>query len=305
MAVPDFQSIMLPFLELASDSLEHTMQETHEKLAIKFGLTEKDLNEMIPSGFSTIWKNRVSWAKVHLAKAKLIETPRRSVYKISKRGIELLNKKPPVVNLALLKQFPDYLPFQKNTLIDSTPEILSHNNNETSTPAETLSFAYQTLRKNLAQDILEKIRAISPYKFEELVLKLLLKMGYGGSLKDAAQTTKKSNDEGIDGIIKEDRLGLDVIYIQAKRWKSENKIGREDIQKFVGVLATKGVRKGIFITTSSFGKNALDALPKNETKIVLIDGEQLAQYMIDYNLGVSVAEVFEVKKLDNDFFEEE
>jgi restriction system protein len=130
-------------------------------------------------------------------------------------------------------------------------------------------------------------------------------MGYGGSLKDAAQTTKKSNDEGIDGIIKEDKLGLDVIYVQAKRYKPENRIGREDIQKFVGVLATKGVRKGIFITTSSFGKNALEALPKNETKIVLIDGEQLAEYMIDYNLGVSISEIFEVKRLDNDFFDEE
>ncbi len=172
------------------------------------------------------------------------------------------------------------------------------------TPEENLDKAYQHIRKSLASELLSRVVELSPTFFERLVVELLVKIGYGGSIKDAGKAIGKSGDEGIDGTIKEDKLGLDIIFIQAKRWKSGNVVGRSELHKFVGALAGQGAKKGIFITTSNFTKEALDYTPKNETKIVLIDGEQLAQLMIDYNLGCTTQQVYELKKIDSDYFDE-
>jgi len=308
MNIPDFQSIMLPLLNFYSDNLEHTTSETIEYLAKVFNLTEEDLAELLPSGIQRIFHNRVYWAIAHLKMANLIENTQRAHYKITSNGLELLSANPEKVNLKLLKTIPEYVEHTKSfkkerySKKDDSDENISDTDDNELTPEENLEYSYQKIQKSLAQELLQKIKKISPSFFERLVVELLVKMGYGGSLKDAGKSIGKSGDEGIDGIIKEDRLGLDVIYVQAKRW--EGVVGRPELQKFVGALAGQGAKKGIFITTSYFSKEALDYTPKNETKIVLIDGEQLARYMIDFDLGVSTMSTYLVKKIDSDYFEE-
>lgn len=308
MTIPDFQTIMLPLLKYYSDNLEHSTSETIEKLAQEFNLTEEDLSKLLPSGTQSIFKNRVYWAIAHLKMANLIENTQRAHYKITASGLDLLNKQPDKVNLKLLKIIPEYIDHtksfkkEKSSKNDDSEESISDTDYNGLTPEENLEYSYQKIQKSLAQELLQKIKKISPSYFERLVVELLVKMGYGGSLKDAGKSIGKSGDEGIDGIIKEDRLGLDVIYVQAKRW--EGVVGRPELQKFVGALAGQGAKKGIFITTSYFSKDAIDYTPKNETKIVLIDGEQFARYMIDFNLGVSTTSTYHVKKIDSDYFEE-
>lgn len=217
-----------------------------------------------------------------------------------------MKNKPAEINVSFLKQFPEFLDF--HSIKKENNENGTNEQNDIlpqSTPEESLELAYQQLRKSLAQDLINKIIKLNPSFFERLVVELLVRMGYGGSIKDAGKAIGKSGDEGIDGTIKEDKLGLDIIYIQAKRWQPGNIVGRPEIQKFVGALAGQGAKKGIFITTSSFTKEATDYMPRNETKIVLIDGVQLAQLMIDYNLGVTPINSYELKRIDNDYFEEE
>jgi restriction system protein len=301
--IPGFQKFMLPLLKFAGDKKEHSTNEALEFLASQFNITEEQKSEMLPSGNQKIFSNRVFWAKSYLKMSGLIDNTKRAHFKISARGLETLKENPPEINLRYLKKFPDYLELSKswkkgNSSSDKEEEILT-----LQTPEELLESSYQDIRKTLAQDILSKIKLCSPSFFERLVVELLVKMGYGGSRTDAGKAIGKSGDEGIDGIIKEDKLGLDIIYIQAKRW--ENVVGRPEIQKFVGALAGQGAKKGIFITTSRFTNEAKDYVPRNETKIVLIDGEQLASLLIDNNLGVSTQVVYEIKKIDLDYFEEE
>ncbi len=224
---------------------------------------------------------------------------------ITKRGLDVLKASPPSIDVKFLKQFSEFVEFQTTKREDETVEVDSNEDVSTETPEEALETAYQKIRKSLAQDLLNKVITLSPAFFEKLVVELLVKMGYGGSIKDAGRAIGKSGDEGIDGTIKEDKLGLDIIYIQAKRWQPGNGVGRPELQKFVGALAGQGAKKGIFITTSSFTKDALEYVPRNETKIVLIEGQQLAQYMIDYNLGVTSVNSYEVKRMDSDYFGEE
>jgi restriction system protein len=224
---------------------------------------------------------------------------------ISKRGKEVLNKNPSIVNVKYLKQFSEFVEFQSPKQDDGIVVLDSSEDQSIQTPEEILESAYQKIRKSLAAELISKVVELSPVFFEKLVVELLVKMGYGGSMQDAGKAIGKSGDEGIDGTIKEDKLGLDIIYIQAKRWKPGNVVGRPEIQKFVGALAGQGAKKGIFITTSNFTKEAIEYTPRNETKIVLIDGTQLAQLMIDYNLGCSLQQTFEVKKIDGDYFGEE
>lgn len=237
-------------------------------------------------------------------KAGLIDGPKQGIVIISKRGLEVLNKKPSSINVKYLKQFLEFVEFQS---IKRDGEIESESSEEqsTQTPEELLETAYQKIRKSLASELINKVVDLSPAFFERLVVELLVKMGYGGSIKDAGKAMGKSGDEGIDGTIKEDKLGLDIIYIQAKRWRPVNVVGRPELQKFVGALAGQGAKKGIFITTSNFTREAMEYTPRNETKIVLIDGEQLAQLMIDYNLGCTPQQTYEVKKIDSDYFGEE
>ncbi len=298
--IPDFQTIMLPFLKILSDGEEHTTIETNQKLADYFNLTEEELNEFLPSGAAKTFPNRVAWAKSHFKMAGLLENTKRSSFKITEAGKALVATNPSEISLKLLKTIPTY---QERTGKPKDEETLDVEiANSKATPEEELENNYLNIRKNLAQELLLKIKSCSPSFFETLVVELLVKMGYGGSIKDAGRSIGKSGDEGIDGIIKEDKLGLDMIYIQAKRW--ENVVGRPEIQKFVGALAGQGAKKGVFITTSRFTNEAREYQPRNETKIVLIDGEQLTNLMIDYNLAVSIVNTFEIKRIDNDYFEE-
>ena len=307
MPIPDYQSIMLPLMNYYSDELEHSTKDTVEQMAVYFNLSEEERNQLQSSGIQSIFTNRAQWAIAYMKMAGLIESTRRAHYKITQRGLQLIRSNPETINHKLLKTLPAYIEhvnFRKEKLdkTDNETEIDSGNEDKL-TPEESLEDSYQSIRKSLAQDLLFKIKNLSPTFFERLVIELLVKMGYGGSLKDAGKTIGKSGDEGIDGIIKEDRLGLDIIYIQAKRW--EGVVGRPELQKFVGALAGQGAKKGIFITTSYFSKEALEYIPRNETKIVLVDGDQLSQYMIDFNLGVSTISTYEIKKIDSDYFEEE
>lgn len=300
--IPDFQKIMLPFLTILSDGLEHSTVETNDKLAKIFGLTDEELNQFLPSGVAKTFPNRVAWAKSYFKMAGLLENTKRSYFKITEAGKKFLEDNPTEINIRILKTLPTY---QERTGRNKDEDLTSDIDNAqiSATPEEILESNYLKIRKNLSQELVLKIKSCSPSFFESLVVELLVKMGYGGSMKDAGRSIGRSGDGGIDGIIKEDRLGLDVIYIQAKRW--ENVVGRPEIQKFIGALAGQGAKKGVFITTSRYTNEARDYQPRNDTKIVLIDGEQLADLMIDFNLAVSTANTFEIKRIDNDYFGEE
>jgi restriction system protein len=297
MSIPDFQSIMLPLLELTGDGKEHKLSETIEHLATHFQLTDTERKELLPSGKQARFNNRVGWSRLHLKGAQLLTQTSRGKFHITQRGLDVLAQRHSRIDVKFLKQFSEYLDFigAKSNSPEVMPLLVQ-------TPDELMDSAYQELRQNLAQELLERIKTASPAFFEQLVIELLVKMGYGGSLVDAGMAIGKTGDEGIDGIIKEDRLGLDAIYIQAKRWN--NTVGRPEIQQFVGALAGKGARKGIFITTSKFSEQAKSYLPAN-VKVVLIDGKQLAEYAIEVNLGVSVVSEYQIKRLDLDYFDGE
>ena len=301
--IPDYQSIMLPLLQLISDGKEYRMRDVTDTLADQLGVTEEERKELLPSGAAPIFYNRTAWAKTYLKKAGLIDSPKQGIVLITQRGLDVLNSNPDFIDVKFLKQFSEFIEFQTSKKEDDSSSSDTAEDNS-QTPEEALETAYQKIRKSVALDLINKVLTLSPSFFEKLVVELVVKMGYGGSIKDAGKAIGKSGDEGIDGTIKEDKLGLDIIYIQAKRWQPGNIVGRPELQKFVGALAGQGAKKGIFITTSSFSRDAIDYSPKNETKIVLIDGEQLAQYMIDYNLGVATVNNYEVKRIDNDYFED-
>jgi restriction system protein len=305
--IPDYQTLMLPFLRLLSDEKEHLRKEVQNDLAKIMSLSDDELNILLPNTKVSVFRHRVGWTRTYLKKAGLIEYVRRGVYKITDRGKKVLAENPKRITVSYLKQFPEILEFLKGNKTDkdelqNSIEI-SDDKLLNETPQELIANGYKKIRKSLEEDLLEKLKIVSPKFFEEVVVELLVKMGYGGSIAEAGKATRYTNDEGIDGIIKEDKLGLDVIYIQAKRW--EGTVSRPEIQKFVGALAGQRAKKGVFITTSNFSKEATAYATQMDAKIVLIDGEQLAQYMIDYNLGVSVQNVYEIKKMDSDYFEED
>jgi len=304
--IPDYQTVMLPILKITADDKEHSFREVVEILAHEYNLSDDERKELLPSGTQAIFDNRVGWAKTYLKKAGLISYPKRAFIKLTERGKNILDEKPNRIDAKYLKRFEEFNEFQNLTNQDSN--VTEHNEiveYTDKTPEEVIESAYQNMKKTLADELLEKIRNVEPAFFERLVVELLVKMGYGGSMKDAGRAIGKSGDEGIDGTIKEDKLGLDIIYIQAKRWKDGNIVGRPEIQKFVGALAGQGAKKGIFITASSFSREALEYTPKNETKIIMLDGNQLANLMIEYNLGVSIQQSYEIKKLDSDYFGDE
>jgi restriction system protein len=305
--IPDYQSLMLPILKLVADGQEHRYRDMIEQLAVQFRVTDEERKELLASGNQAIFDNRVGWAKTYLKKAGLLDSPKRATFVITDVGRQSLASNPSRIDAKYLKQFPSFVEFQNASRNSNDTSEDDNTNIEGSeqTPEENLDKAYQRIRKSLASELLNKVVELSPAFFERLVVELLVKMGYGGSIKDAGKALGKTGDEGIDGTIKEDKLGLDIIYIQAKRWKPGNVVGRPELQKFVGALAGQGAKKGIFITTSNFTKDALDYTPRNETKIVLIDGEELAQLMIDYNLGCTTQQVYELKKIDGDYFGEE
>ncbi|MFM6059430.1 MAG: restriction endonuclease [Microcystis aeruginosa] len=307
MSIPDFQSIMLPLLKILADGKVYKYREIFEALVREFQVTEAERKEMLPSGQQEIFANRVGWAKTYLKKAGLIDSPQRATFVISEKGKEILSQNLDHIDTKFLRQFPEFKEFTRVNKQNETITLESNlsTSDQEQNPEELLENSYQEIRQALATDLLSILRKLSPDAFEKLVVELLVKMGYGGSIRDAGKAVGKSGDQGIDGIIKEDRLGLDIIYIQAKRWADNNAVGRPEIQKFVGALAGQGAKKGIFITTSYFTQEALEYAPRNEIKIVLIDGEELGQLMIDYNLGVSTKEIYEIKRIDHDYFGDE
>ncbi|HSW64787.1 MAG TPA: restriction endonuclease [Dissulfurispiraceae bacterium] len=307
MAVPDYQSVMLPLLQfVAQKGTETTTSEAVEALAKELGLTEDDLREMLPSGIQATFVNRVGWASTYMKKAGLLEATRRGFYQITDRGRDLVKKQPKIINVKLLKQYPEFLEFQqlKGTRSDDkVPQLKGTSDVSQATPSEALEAAYENLRDELADELLTRLKKISPAFFERVVVELLVKMGYGGSRADAGKAIGRSGDGGIDGIIKEDKLGLDVVYIQAKRWDN-NPVGRPDVMQFAGALQAQKANKGIFITTSRFTDDARSYVSQIGSKIVLIDGEQLTGLMIEHDVGVSTVSLYPVKKIDSDYFEE-
>ena len=303
MAIPDFQTLMLPFLKAVEDGKEHPFKDVVEKLSIEFKLTQDELAEMLPSRRAPIFYNRVAWAKFYLKKAGLIAQIKRSYLSLTQLGKTALNSKPAQINIKYLEQFPDYLSFKENLSTNSQTETKSNEAESTSTPEEILENAYSKLNASLVVVILENIMQCSPNFFERLVVELLLSMGYGGTRAGAGRAIGQSGDGGIDGIIDEDRLGLDAIYIQAKRW--EGVVGRPEIQKFVGALQGQRAHKGVFITTSEFTKEAQEYVKNINNKVVLINGFSLAKLMIENNVGVSIAATYSVKKIDSDYFVDE
>lgn len=306
MPLPDYQSLMLPLMRLASEQTAPLLaRDAVSALAVQLGLTSAELAELLPSGATFTFASRVSWAATYLKKAGLLAAPKRGYYEITKRGLDLLSTNPQTINVATLRQYPEFIAFQSPK--DSKPdsEISPAETNElTDTPAEALDRAYRSLRDALADEILEKLKQTDPAFFERTVVEVIVKMGYGGTLADAGKAVGRSGDGGIDGIIKEDKLGLDVIYIQAKRWDT-NAVSRPDVMQFAGALQGQRASKGIFITTSRFTAEARQYVASIGSKVVLIDGEQLAELMIDHDVGVSTAATYQVKRIDSDYFSEE
>ncbi len=304
MPIPKFQSIILPLLKFASDGKEHSIREAIDHLADVFGLSAKERNELLPSGQRARFDMRVGWARAYLKQSDLLEPTRRGYFCITQRGKDVLKQNPAEINVKFLEPFSEFIEFRSRSRKDKTPQSVADICEfETQSPNEAIEEAYQKVRNNLAQELLAQIMRCSPAFFERIVVQLLVRMGYGGSLKDAGKAIGRSGDDGIDGIIREDRLGLEIIYIQAKRWNAP--VGRPEVQKFVGALQGQRARKGILITTATFTNDAREYASRIDNKVVLIDGTELAQFMIDYDLGVSKVASYEVKRIDSDFFSEE
>lgn len=293
---------MLPMLRLAAESNGQPLaiKVAVEKLANEMGLSDEDRSELLPSGRQSRFTNRVNWTASHLRAAKLLESAGRGLVVITDRGKELLASNPPALNLKTLMQYPEFQEFRGGSNSD---EIEEKQTGPTDTPEEAIEKSYKALRAEIVADVLARLKTCTPAFFEQIVVQLVVRMGYGGSLKDAGQAVGKSHDGGIDGVIKQDKLGLDVVYLQAKRW--ENTVGRREVQQFAGALAGQQANRGVFITTSDFSSEAVVYAKQVATKIVLINGKQLAEYMFDHDLGVTSTLTLSLKKIDSDFFEEE
>lgn len=299
MPIPDFQTIMLPLLKATDDRLNHRFREIRDQLAEYFALTEEERSEMLQSGVQTRFDNRVRWARTHLGKAGLLEAPARGIFRITSLGQEVLAREPTRITMRTLDEFPSYAAWRGRDQESRIDE-----NDGARTPQEEIDAHYRSLRRDLEESLLTRIQHASPAFFERLVVRLLVAMGYGGSQREAAGAVRgRPGDEGIDGLINEDPLGLETIYIQAKRW--DQNVGRPQIQQFSGSLDGQRARKGVFITTSSFSAEARDFVGAIDKKIVLIDGTQLANLMVEHGVGVRRVEQYVLNDVDEDFFAEE
>jgi len=304
---PGFQDYFIPVLQALSNGNLKGRQDIYESAAIIKNLTEDQKREMLPNQSQPTYMNRIGWALTYLKKAGMLSTPIRGKWQITDLGVETLNNPPSTFNVTYLKTYPSFVEFHKSSRDDSKTVSIDND----IPPYENLVESFELLKRNECEELLEKILEQTPLFFEKLVIDLLLKMGYGGTKTDvknqleAGKHTGKSGDEGIDGIISEDRLGLDKIYIQAKRWKLDNVVSRPEIQKFIGALSWQRARKGIFITTSRFSRDAIEINQKTDLSIILIDGKKLVELMYEYGVGVSEIETLVIKKIDNDYFEEQ
>jgi len=307
MAIPDYQSIMLPLLKIAADGDVHRFRETVESLAGHFALTDSERRELLPSGKQATFDNRVGWARTYLAKAGLLESPNRGFFRITDKGRDVLRENPQIINVQFLERFDEFVNFRQlrrgRLAAETSGPPTGGVQDIQDTPEESLEAAYQALREELAAEILRTVKSCSPEFFERLVVDLLVRMGYGGSRREAGEAIGRAGDEGIDGIIKEDRLGLDIIYLQAKRWEAV--VGRPEVQKFAGALQGQRARKGVFITTSAFSREAVEYAGNIDSKIILVSGVRLAELMIDHGVGVVTEASYELKRIDSDYFSEE
>lgn len=305
MSVPDYQTLMRPVLEVLLDGEERALPAIRSMVANRLHLTDSDLRELVPSGQKPLYHDRISWAISYLKQAGLLERPRRGVYRLSSRGVDVLRSHPGRVNNELLNQFEEFRKFLRRSGASgkkrpSTKPMRS----DTKTPEENLEDAYLAVRSAIEAELLQQVKSASPLFFERLVVELLVAMGYGGSLKDAGQAIGRTGDGGIDGIIKEDRLGLDVIHVQAKRWDGRT-VGRPEVQAFAGSLDGVRAKKGILITTSTFSRDAFDYVDRIDKRIILIDGDRLVSLMYDFGVGVTLSATYAVKRVDADFFSDE
>lgn len=307
--IPDYQTIMLPLLEFISDGKEHELQTLIKQISDKFGLTDEERAELLPSGNQQIINNRVGWARTYLKKANLLDSPQRATFVITEQGLKVLKNRPKKIDVKFLQSLPGFkewqTSYQTNNQNKKEVEIqaqLAVEIDNVKTPEELLDYSFVKLKDELASELIDKIKSCSPGFFERLVIDLLIKMGYGGSRKEAGQIIGKSGDGGIDGIIKEDKLGLDTIYVQAKKW--EYTVPVAQVRDFAGSLLSKKAKKGIFISTSNYPKGAYEFVSSIEPKIILIDGKELAELMIEHNVGLATKTIYEIKKIDLDYFEE-
>lgn len=309
MSIPDYQSVMLPLLRFASRGGERTVREAVEFISSEFSLTEDETSRLLPSGSASVISSRVGWARTYLKQAGLIESPKRGVFRITEAGRKLIADAPERIDISVLTRYPEFKDFlnrrrdadKGSSDQDLVAASAGHAAEIVDTPEEQLANAYVNLRRDLESELLESIKAASPAFFEQLVIDVLVSMGYGGSRQDAGRAVGKSGDGGIDGIIKEDRLGLDTIYVQAKRWADT--VGRPEIQKFAGALQGQRATKGVFITTSSYSREAIDYVGLINARIILIDGPMLVKLMVDHNVGVTTVGTYEIKKVDSDYFD--
>lgn len=306
MSIPDFQTLMRPLLELHADGTERTQEELRDALASEFELTEDDLAERLPSGTARTFLNRVAWASTHMKKAGLLVKPRRGISTITERGRTVLRDNPDRVNMSALEQFPEYIEFRTRSSGRrrvTQPQTQEQIPVSIETPEETIDAAYRQVRTALAEELLSRLVEHDDRFFgEDVVLDVLIALGYGGSKPDAAEHVGRSGDGGIDGVIREDTLGLDAIYVQAKKWAPERGIGPREIREFLGALQDVEATKGIFITTSSFSTEARELARRR--RIVLIDGLELATQMVDAGVGVTTLQAYELKRIDEDYFAE-
>ena len=305
MAIPDFQTLMLPLVEALADGQERTMRALTDQLAVRFSLTDQERAELLPSGQQTLFNNRVAWAKSHLKSAGLLASPTRGRVHISPLGRQVLTENPPALNVRYLKRFAPYREFvgkaeAKTAGAETNPTTVVMEQEQT--PRELIDAAYQSLASATADDLLSRLKAASPAFFESVVVRLLVAMGYGG-VEGYGTATGKSGDGGIDGVIYQDKLGLDIVCIQAKRW--EGPVGRPTIQQFVGSMDYHRSKKGVVLTTSAYTKEGLDFVHRVEgKKVVLIDGSRLADLMIEHDLGVTTTKTYSLKEVSNDFFDD-
>lgn len=310
MPIPEFNEIKAPAMQLFADGKPHKVSDIYDVLAKHFNLTEEERNEVLPSGTQRRWHNRANWACYDLFRAGLLDRPKRGFYIITESGRKVAEQNPKIIDRDFLMQFPQFVEFTQATgarkatktdgkQLDQETESAAKNK----TPEELIGTAYQQLHGTLRKELLDLVKKMDPFRFEHLVIDLLVAMGYGGSREEAAHVTKASGDEGIDGVINEDRLGLDVIYVQAKRW--QDTVGRKEVQSFVGALAGKKAQKGIFITTSGFKDTAIEYAKDVHQKVILIGGERLADLMIKHNIGVAKSHSYEIKHVDSDYFEQD
>lgn len=304
MPIPPFQEFHLPLLKLCADGAIHRPREIAPEAADLMNIAPEERDELLPSGTQTTLLNRVNWALYDMFRAGLLDRPNKGRYSISEAGRKVLGSPPATIDRAFLNQFPKFKEWTQKGGENPAPKngLTKTEGSGELTPDEQIERAYQSINTTLASDLLEQLGKMAPFRFEQVVVDLLFAMGYGGSRQEAASVTKKTNDEGIDGVINEDRLGLDVIYIQAKRW--QNTVGRQEVQSFVGALAGQQASKGVFITTSDFNQNAIAYAKSVPQKVILIGGTRLAELMIEHNIGVSVTRTIFLKRIDSDYFEE-